>query len=98
MVLNKEPNKCIGFEWKECGDSLLDIIDEDTCPVIEERIESNTEQVRIELNESLLKSFNELSDDELELSFGSFQPVQSLNPYMTKLSLCSITQVWVDYI
>ena len=98
MVPNKEPNKCVGFEWKECGEGLLDIIDEPTCPVIEEQIESDTESVRIELNESLLKSFNELSDDELELSFGSFRPVQSLNPYMTKLSMCSITQVGLNNI
>ena len=96
MVPYKEPNKCIGFEWKECGESPLDVIDESTCPVIEEQIVINTEPVRIELSESLLKSFNELSDDELELSFGSFRPVQSLNPYMTKLSLCSITQVGLD--
>ena len=96
MVPYKEPNKCIGFEWKECGESPLDVIDESTCPVIEEQIEINTEPVRIELSESLLKSFNELSDDELELSFGSFRPVQSLNPYMTKLSLCSITQVGLN--
>ena len=33
---------------------------------------------------------NELSEDELKDSFGTFRPVQSLNPYMTKLSLCSI--------
>ena len=98
LVPNKEPNKCIGFEWKKCGEGLLDIIDESTCPAIEEQIEIKTEPVRIELSESLLKSFNELSDDELELSFGSFRPVQSLNPYMTKLSMCSITQVGLDFI
>jgi len=94
---NKDPFKCFGFEWKECDESPLDVIDEDTCPVIEERIEINTEPVRIELSKSLLKSFNELSDDELETSFGSFRPVQSLNPYMTKLSLCSITQVGLNF-
>ena len=90
---DKDPYQCFGFEWKECGESPLDVIDESTCPVIEERIEVKTEPVRIELSKSLLKSFNELSDDELETSFGSFRPVQSLNPYMTKLSMCSITQV-----
>ena len=57
----------------------------------------------------ILKRFNQLSQDELEFSFGEFTPVQeigqaqnndlkikfdtkskSLNPYMTKLELCSI--------
>jgi len=96
LIPKKDSYECFGFEWKECDESPLDVIDESTCPVIEEKIVINTEPVRIELSESLLKSFNELSDDELELSFGSFRPVQSLNPYMTKLSLCSITQVGLD--
>ena len=33
-----------------------------------------------------------LSEEELKYAFGSFTPVQSLNPYMTKLSLCSIAE------
>ena len=86
-----DPSLCFGFEWKECADSPLDIIDQSTCE--QERIEINIEPVRIELDDSLLKKFNELSDVELEQAFGSFKPVQSLNPYMTKLSLCSITPV-----
>ena len=93
----KAPNKCFGFEWKECQNSPLDILDESTCPVVEDQIETETEPVRIELDDSLLKSFNELSEDELEFSFGKFTPVQSLNPYMTKLSLCSITEVGLKY-
>ena len=91
----KAPFKCFGFEWKTCGESPLDILDQSTCPIIEEPITINSEPVRIELDDSLIKSFNELSDDELELAFGSFRPVQSLNPYMTKLDLCSIEQVWL---
>lgn len=94
----KDSYQCFGFEWKECDESTLDIIDKSTCPIIEERIDSNTEPVRIDLHESLLKSFNELSDDELKFSFGSFRAVQSLNPYMTKLSLCSITQVGLVFL
>ena len=98
MRLLKAPNKCFGFEWKECSESPLEILDQSTCPIIEDRIEINSEPVRIELDDSLIKSFNELSDDELELAFGSFRPVQSLNPYMTKLSLCSVKKVWLIYI
>ena len=93
----KAPNQCYGFEWKECQNSPLDIIDDTTCPVVGEQIEIETEPVRIELDDSLLKSFNELSEDELEYSFGTFTPVQSLNPYMTKMSLCSITEVGLSY-
>ena len=84
---------CLGFEWKECSESPLQIIDQASCPITEEIVITNSELVRIELDDSLLKSFNQLSDDELILAFGSFTPVQSLNPYMTKLSLCSISQV-----
>ena len=95
--LKKEKfGKCRVFEWKECQRSPLDIIDIDTCPVIEQvEIESNP--LRIELDDSLIESFNELSDDELELAFGKFTPVQSLNAYITKLSLCSITQVELSH-
>ena len=92
------PNKCFGFEWKECGESPLNIIDQTTCPIIEDRFDIDLEPVRIELADSLIKSFNTLSDDELVLAFGSFRPVQSLNPYMTKLNLCSVKQVWLVYI
>ena len=91
----KGPYECLGFKWKECGESPLQIIDQTMCPVTEEIVVADSELVRIELDDSLLKSFNELSDDELILAFGSFAPVQSLNPYMTKLSLCSISQVWL---
>ena len=87
--------ECLGFEWKECDESPLQIIDQTICPVTEEILVADSELVRIELDDSLLKSFNELSDDELILAFGSFTPVQSLNPYMTKLSLCSISQAWL---
>ena len=90
----KAPNLCFGFEWQECGENSFDIIDQSTCE--EKRIEVDIDPVRIELDNSLIKKFNELSDVELEQAFGSFKPVQSLNPYMTKLSLCSITQVRLE--
>ena len=86
MNLKKDPYICFGFEWKQCGDSPLDILDESTPESIESK------PVRIELDDSLLDRFNELSEDELKDSFGYFTPVQSLNPYMTKLSMCSIEQ------
>ena len=91
----KEANygRCYVFEWKECEKSPLDIIDISSCPVIEEHVKIESNPVRIELDDSLIESFNELSDDELKLAFGEFTPVQSLNAYITKLSLCSITQV-----
>ena len=95
--LQKEPfGDCYIFEWKECEISPLDIIDISTCPVIEEQVEIDSKPLRIELDNSLIKSFNELSDDELELAFGKFTPVQSLNSYITKLSLCSITEVELE--
>ena len=90
LKLKKDPYKCFGFEWKECDDSPLDILDESDCPIIEEQIPIETKPVRIELDDSLLDRFNELSEDELKDSFGTFRPVQSLNPYMTKLIICSI--------
>lgn len=93
MSQSEAPFACFGFEWMECGDNPLDILDESACPeVIEEKIETNYEPVRIEIDDSVLKKFNELSEDELEFAFGKFTPVESLNPYMTKLSLCSITE------
>ena len=87
----KAPYTCFGFEWQECEDSPLDILDESKC-LIEEQITIESKPVRIELDGSLLDRFNELSEDELKDSFGTFTPVESLNPYMTKLSLCSIEQ------
>jgi len=96
--LSKEPfGDCYVFEWKECERSPLDIIDISTCPVSEEKFEIESNPLRIELDDSLIESFNELSDDELELAFGKFTPVQSLNAYITKLSLCSITQVELSH-
>ena len=67
----------------------------DECPIIEEQIPIESNPVRIELDDSLLDRFNELSEDELKESFGTFTPTQSLNPYMTKLSMCSIEQAWL---
>ena len=92
MNLKKDSYECFGFEWKQCEDSTLDILNESNCPIIVP-IESNP--VRIELDDSLLDRFNELSEDELKDSFGTFTPAQSLNPYMTKVSLCSIEQAWL---
>ena len=65
------------------------------CPITEQ-ITIESKPVRIELDNSLLDRFNELSEDELKDSFGTFTPVQSLNPYMTKLSMCSIEKVWLE--
>ena len=90
MNLKKDPYSCFGFEWKQCEDNPLDILDESNCPIIEEENPIESNPVRIELDDTLLDRFNELSEDELKDSFGTFTPVQSLNPYMTKLSLCSI--------
>ena len=98
MNLKKEPNSCYGFEWKQCEDSPLDILDESNCPIIEEQVPIESNPVRIELDDSLLDRFNELSEDELEDSFGTFRPVKSLNPYMTKLSICSIEKDGIFYL
>ena len=95
MNLKKDPYSCYGFEWKQCEDSPLDILNESNCPIIEEQVPLESNPVRIELDDSLLKRFNELSEDELKDSFGTFTPTLSLNPYMTKVSMCSIEQVWL---
>ena len=90
LDLKKDPYSCYLFEWKQCEDSPLDILDESSCPIIEEQIPIESNPVRIELDDSLLDQFNELSEDELIDSFGTFRPVESLNPYMTKFIICSI--------
>ena len=95
MNLKKDPFTCFGFEWKQCENSPLDILDESNCSIIEEQVPIESNPVRIELDGSLLDRFNELSEDELKESFGTFTPTQSLNPYMTKLSMCSIEQAWL---
>ena len=92
MNLKKDLYTCFGFEWKQCENSPLDILDESNCQIIEEQVPIESKPVRIELDNSLLDRFNELSEDELKDSFGTFTPVQSLNPYMTKLSMCLIEQ------
>ena len=48
--------------------------------------------LRAPLNHDHFESPSELSEDELQSAFGTFTPVKSLNPYMTKLSLCSISE------
>ena len=96
MYLKKAPNKCFGFEWKQCENRALDILDESNCPIIEEEVPIESNPVRVEIDKSLLDRFNELSEDELKDSFGTFTPTQSLNPYMTKFSLCSIEQAMLE--
>ena len=75
---------------------MLSVLDESNCSIIEDTVLIESKPVRIELDESLLQSFNELSEDQLEYAFGTFTPVQSLNPYMTKLSMCSIGQARLE--
>ena len=92
MNLKKAPYTCFGFEWMECEDSLLDILEQSNCSIVEEQVRIETKPIRIDLHDSLLERFNELSEDELKDSFGTFTPVQSLNPYMTRISMCTIKQ------
>ena len=94
--LKKAPYKCYGFEWQECEKSLLDILDQSSCPDIEEPVSVESKPVRIELDDSLLDRFNELSEDELIDYFGTFAPVESLNPYMTRVDMCSIGQARLE--
>ena len=96
LNVKKDSYKCFGFEWKECEDSPLDILDESSCSIIEENVPIESNPVRVDLDDSLLDRFNELSEDELKDSFGTFTPAQSLNPYMTKVSMCSIDQAWPE--
>ena len=76
----------------ECEDSPLDILEQSNCPIIEEQVKIESKPIRIDLHNSLLERFNELSEDELKDSFGIFTPVESLNPYMTRVSMCTIEQ------
>ena len=96
LNLQKDPYSCHGFEWKQCEDNPLDILDESNCPIIEEQVPIKPYLVGIELDDSTLDRFNELSVDELKYHFGTFAPVQSLNPYMTKVSICSIEQARLE--
>ena len=96
LNLKIAPYTCFGFEWMECEDSSLNTLEQSNCPIIEEQVQIESKPIRIELHDSLLERFNELSEDELKDSFGSFTPVESLNPYMTKLSMCSIEKVWLE--
>ena len=93
--LKKDPYSCHGFEWKQCEDNPLDILDDSNCLIIEEQVRIESNPVRIQLDDSLLDRFNELSEDELKDSFGTFTPAQSLNPYMTKVRMCSVEQEWL---
>ena len=80
------------FGWKRCDTNPLTNLDKRICVSEGKRNKVQLKPVRIELDNSLVEKFNELSEDELKLVFGTFTPVQSLNPYMTKLSFCTITQ------
>ena len=76
-----EPFQCFGFEWRECLSHSFD-------EFVEAEIEDQDQDpVRIELDDSILKQFNLLSETELQFAFGNFTPAQSLNPYMTKLRI-----------
>ena len=93
MNPKKAPYKCFGFEWKQCEDSPLNILDSSNCSIEEEQVPIESKPISIELDDSLLDRYNEFSEEELEDWFGTFIPVQSLNPYMTKVSMCSIGEV-----
>ena len=80
----------------KCEESPLDILEQSNCPIIEEQVRIESNPIRIDLHDSLLERFNELSEDELKDSFGTFTPAQSLNPYMTKFSMCSIDQARLE--
>ena len=74
----------------------MDILEESNCPIIDELVSIESKPVRIELDDSLLDRFNQLSEDELKDSFGTFTPAQSLNAYMTKVSMCSMEKVRLE--
>ena len=80
----------------ECDDSLLDILEQSNCSIVEEQVRIETKPIRIDLHDSLLERFNELSEDELIDYFGTFAPAESLNPYMTRFSMCSIEQARLE--
>ena len=96
LKLKKDSYKCVGFEWKGCEKSPLDVLDDSNCAIIEELVLIESKPVRIELDDSLLDRFNELSEDELIDYFGTFAPAESLNPYMTRFSMCSIEQARLE--
>ena len=96
LKLKKDSYKCVGFEWKGCEKSPLDVLDDSNCAIIEELVLIESKPVRIELDDSLLDRFNELSEDELIDYFGTFAPAESLNPYMTRVSMCSIEQARLE--
>ena len=83
--------ECPAFAWQTCYDdpSLdLDIIAWKGCPSDPDRIEfDDPPPVFLEVTEdSLLARFNELSDSELEATFG-IAPSEALNGYITRVGL-----------
>ena len=51
LNLKKDTYTCFGFEWKQCEDSPLDVLDESNCPIIAEQVPSESNAVRIELDD-----------------------------------------------
>ena len=81
---------CPAFAWETCEDDPaldLDIIQWDDCPSEPERLEFDVPPpIYLEATEdNLLARFNELSDKELELTFG-IAPSAALNGYVTKVN------------
>ena len=85
------PGECHYFEMVQCNSNQTHQLD-DKCEIVEIEIQQvEYSPIRLNVDEEVLKNFNELSETELQQAFGMDMPVQSLNPYMTKLSTCSMT-------
>ena len=91
MDLQWMPSECPAFAWQTCYDDPaldLEIIAWEDCPSEPEPLYfDDPPPLYLEVTEdSLLARFNELSDAELEATFG-IAPSAALNGYVTRVRL-----------
>ena len=78
---------CPGIEWRFCSESGDENFDTG-CNEQADNIEIPDQKVIVPLEGDILRNFNQLSDNDLELSLGSVRTANSLNEYMSKIDLC----------
>ena len=90
-INRRAKSECPAFAWQTCYDDPnldLDIISWEGCPTEPETLYfDDPPPLYLEVTEnSLLARFNELSDAELEATFG-IAPSAALNGYVTRVRL-----------
>ena len=80
-------NNCPGIQWRSCSESGDENFDTG-CDEQPDDIEIRDKEVIVPLEGDILRNFNQLSDNDLELSLGRIKTSNSLNEYMSKIDLC----------